>query len=1080
MQHIVHIFIGEELVSFRDQFASVFRHLNKDIKNPYFTALTLTACDRLMKLSPDDDGDSQDEGVLAIENADNDLYNYFQNLYHRKVTVQNKGNESLVVVLWVKLFLDNNNEFVRQLVGSLSRVRKVFVEVCGFSHDSVSCFIPNSCELLDANIYKKNFKKNIEVLKELRPNLSSLRLVANVNTQGVSLNFNEEMMARVCSEYAAIMCNHYLVLRQSHINPQEYPIDSFGLSSIVFDRDYYKEYLKNKIFVDVINGQGIENRKFLLNKIAQVTDPILDKGRRQLYNFYDTTVADVKAMLALSKGHTATHVVAGVDNDLNNVINGLKEDVDNLLRDGNISIFEKEAIISLILGDDCAMFESSAVPANEIIIDDVIDSAMHFFVDLDREKNVLFDVSQNEINAIRTSMRNTAVAKRKRQNKLEGLSITQEETKKVQIHIEGGEYKFEDKSYKLDLEIDPDPLERTYKPHPVSVVSVDLRDLFGEVRDQGNQGSCASFAISSVIEALRRDKRQYSPAFLYWNAREIEGLTNEDSGASIYGVLKVATEKGICQEILMPYNPIEFKVRPSENAYEDASKCKVLEAQTVEIDIETIKSALSDGFPVIIAAKIFDSFSSGKNGFVPIPSEEEIIKGNKNQHGHHALVLCGFYNDERVFVARNSWGNSFGDGGYCFIPYSYAKRFITQACIISAVSNSESSNTNLNKTLNFTIGDIDTEAEILKVLISEDNYELMLMSEKSDDLKRKWIKNIATLQNVNVQNRLVAAEKSRIQGEIDEKKVLIRQLQTSKNDKIKDFKNSHIKGFVLGSLFTMASVVLLLLFISIVSCAIFGVSAIVLIYLIVNYEWKLKLYKQELNDEIQGHSNLNDKYIENIASLDLNSHINGKILNDIDEYKNSLRNKKNLICRFNNHIVELYDRTKDKLVRMTPVEPYPFIGVLMNENLDRYYNRWRDRMISSIDLNNMLSVYDFDSDIEKMLNNEQVRNEILRGLNKFGLKEYLNKTDVNRWQFLPNTHNLSDVVQELDSKAMPFCPYEASCMPAKYLLVKGMNSDEMHRVGQYFSQKPSLILTNNPDVISVVNVEWYGYDQILN
>lgn len=138
------------------------------------------------------------------------------------------------------------------------------------------------------------------------------------------------------------------------------------------------------------------------------------------------------------------------------------------------------------------------------------------------------------------------------------------------------------------------------------------------------------------------DKR-LSPAFLYWNAREADGKTDTDSGASLYDVLKGAADKGVCEEDQMPYNAKIFTVSPSEEAFADALGRRVLEAQTVELDMNAIKSALSDGCPVIIAAQIFDSFSETRSGFIRQPSKSEIVDGGrKDGHGRHAMVVCGF------------------------------------------------------------------------------------------------------------------------------------------------------------------------------------------------------------------------------------------------------------------------------------------------------------------------------------------------------------------------------------------------------------------------------------------------------
>jgi C1A family cysteine protease len=40
--------------------------------------------------------------------------------------------------------------------------------------------------------------------------------------------------------------------------------------------------------------------------------------------------------------------------------------------------------------------------------------------------------------------------------------------------------------------------------------------------------------------------------------------------------------------------------------------------------------------------------------------------------GSHALLVCGYDHDARVFRVRNSWGPDWGDAGYGTIPYAYA------------------------------------------------------------------------------------------------------------------------------------------------------------------------------------------------------------------------------------------------------------------------------------------------------------------------------------------------------------------------------------------------------------------------
>ena len=43
------------------------------------------------------------------------------------------------------------------------------------------------------------------------------------------------------------------------------------------------------------------------------------------------------------------------------------------------------------------------------------------------------------------------------------------------------------------------------------------------------------------------------------------------------------------------------------------------------------------------------------------------------------MVIVGYDDETRFYRVRNSWGRSFGDKGYCYIPYSYFEDFLNVA-----------------------------------------------------------------------------------------------------------------------------------------------------------------------------------------------------------------------------------------------------------------------------------------------------------------------------------------------------------------------------------------------------------------
>ncbi|MGM9815502.1 MAG: C1 family peptidase [Lepagella sp.] len=1084
MQHITHIFIGKDLSSFRDQFATTFRKLHPDFESSFFSALLLKKSeDGGYILSPDEAGDSLDAASIDKDNKQNSLRNFFDDMYRRKVTVAHPGNRSLIIVLWAKLYIDDCYEQIVDLVNAIRLCgSNIQIEVAGFTHDAVSCFIANPLDRLSPDLYRSNFDSNIRRLSESRSFLNAFRLIANCNMDGVSLDLNQEAMARICAEHAALLCQHYLSIHPTVIESDEVPFESFGVSSIIFDIDYFKAYIKNRIIIDKMIAQGVDNHSFNINALAQTTNPIVQNIISQIHQFNSKKAAAAKAGLTSSKGaFTITGVVANIDKDVKNIVDSLADQINKLLTQGKISIFESEALLSLFLGEDSEMFDTSAVNAQEVTIDDIINDSATFFMGLDVDKSVLKEVSQDDIKKIRKSMRNIAVANRNREKRLIELNQQISESISDTKHISDDGYRFGETDFKVNIKIDKEPLEHLYEPHDVKVESMDLSDQFAPIRNQGKQGSCASFAVSSVIEVLRHDRNRYSPAFLYWTAREANGETHADSGASLYDVIKGATRKGVCKEESMPYNDDNFSVAPSEAATNEALDCMLIEAKTVEPKLRDIKSALADGFPVIIAARIFDSFSDTRSGFVPHPSGSEVAEGGRTDgHGNHAMVVCGFSDKERVFVVRNSWGPEFGHNGYCYIPYSYAQQFFLQACIITKVSSSGADSHAEKKTLNFNMSDNSIEAAILQNLIAEDNYELQILAEESNNLRTDWAHNIATLGNVNNQIALVSKAKARIDQNVADENEQITQLQNDLPSKVKEYKRQRIKDLIISGMITIITWIFVYFYhTSTIPWIIAAISTLIFIILIGRYSYSWRRYRQNLRDEIQIHANIIDIYKQHKIDLDINSHICGTILRDTENYRLDLLAKFHTLKKFNASWIDVYKDTLQEKEDMSPAVPYPFVSIIRNNLLDRYYDAWSDKMIPSIHLDNIFADFSVTQDLKPIIkDNKSLNDAVVRGLKNFTMKEYIKRTRSDRWQFLPDDNTLDKVLPDLDNRAKPFSPYYKEDTPLeKYIFVDGITQDELIAIARHFTQTPNPISQTNPYAITILNTSRYSISQ---
>jgi C1A family cysteine protease len=161
-----------------------------------------------------------------------------------------------------------------------------------------------------------------------------------------------------------------------------------------------------------------------------------------------------------------------------------------------------------------------------------------------------------------------------------------------------------------------------------------------------------------------------SRLFIYYNERKIEGTVNEDSGAYIRDGIKTLAKEGVCSEDLWPYIIGKFARKPGPECYEAALSNRVSLYQKLS-GTDDMLACLADGYPVVFGIPIYESFESAeveRTGIVPIPAQDEIMLGG------HALCAVGYDMDKKWFIVRNSWGENWGDKGYCYIPFEYMKQ----------------------------------------------------------------------------------------------------------------------------------------------------------------------------------------------------------------------------------------------------------------------------------------------------------------------------------------------------------------------------------------------------------------------
>jgi hypothetical protein len=184
-------------------------------------------------------------------------------------------------------------------------------------------------------------------------------------------------------------------------------------------------------------------------------------------------------------------------------------------------------------------------------------------------------------------------------------------------------------------------------------------------RNQGTIGSCASFSVAQTLTIMRRtlerlpisNRSWHSPSFLY-NLIINGGM---DVGSTYYDNFEIAKNAGIATAVTFPYTT-DQRLRPGTNAFREAQLYKISEWRWIQHDdIDTFRSFLAQGFPIMIMISVYNNFFSYKGGiFYP----EGDPSGN-----FHGVVVTKYDDAERTCTALNSYGDLWSSGG--FFKFSY-------------------------------------------------------------------------------------------------------------------------------------------------------------------------------------------------------------------------------------------------------------------------------------------------------------------------------------------------------------------------------------------------------------------------
>lgn len=196
---------------------------------------------------------------------------------------------------------------------------------------------------------------------------------------------------------------------------------------------------------------------------------------------------------------------------------------------------------------------------------------------------------------------------------------------------------------------------------------IDLRSKFQPILDQGELGSCTANALVGIVGY---DKKRLfgSRLFLYYNERMLENSIPDDVGAYLSDGIRSLQLHGVCQESSWPYIISEFATRPPDSCYTEALNNQALLVENIDNSLTAMKTSLANNEPFVVGIAVYSSFLTSKvarTGLVPMPTRGDQLLGG------HAIICVGYDDVKKLWIMRNSWGTSWGDKGYFYLPYSY-------------------------------------------------------------------------------------------------------------------------------------------------------------------------------------------------------------------------------------------------------------------------------------------------------------------------------------------------------------------------------------------------------------------------
>lgn len=738
-------------------------------------------------------GPSESSSVVIA--SPESLKGFFDRLFVEKVTIVNPGDANeLKVVFHTALY---NAVDVESTIGFLSTAaevdRKITFDIMGYGADLAA--------LIESSADDKLHAARTSTMNESVRDLHSIKehadykfhrffVVENTNHMGVALNFNKVSFVTAVGQFVLAYTECYNTLFPVSVTAGK--TTGIGMSMMSIDRRYFIDYLQRKVFLSALDRENIKQEKVDINRVQNIIQPIL---QRNTGIYSEVFAREVESRLERKMSHS--DIINEITPILDNRFAQAEAELTSFLaeNDSELTLPEKKVALAMLVGQDDALLEGYLYDTDYQLIDDMYTEPCRLFVEASQmsvtDENFADDTVNlppwrlPDVKRMKIEIMDSTRFIRRCESQLAALGGLADAIPNADKRLVDGGFRVDGITYHIQRENIEEALADYYQPANVTIKKeVDLRSQFTPIRRQGEIGSCSAFAITSIYEHILKKKTgkdiDLSERFVYYHTNVLTGLP--DGGSNYKQVIDVIADKGICLEELYRYtdNIEQIQAAPDDEAFKEAQTRQIVEARGVDVNHIDITSALSEGYPVAISLKVFDSFTEcgQRGGIVAMPTDEELASG---EEGYHGMVIVGFSEENRCYIVRNSWGVKFGDKGYCYIPFSYIDNPELNGfcCVITRTKEGETKGLAVpKKTFSFDTADNSTLSALLKMKSLDERNRLKKREREYSSAIFDCQSLVTTLQNPSVRNGIrERREASLSESIIDNKEIYAKKIR---------------------------------------------------------------------------------------------------------------------------------------------------------------------------------------------------------------------------------------------------------------------------------------------------------------